>query len=160
MVVVRGAGDADRTAALAVWRAASTARRGWVPLPEREAQMRRNVSKPDACLVVATEGVVAVGMALAMPSRANDGAGPPVPGVCYIDMVAVLPDRWGQGIGGQLVDALLSEARARGYDRAQLWTHATNRRAQRLYESRGFQRTGRERGAADGEQSVQYVCAL
>lgn len=55
-----------------------------------------------------------------------------------------------------MVEAVLSEARSRGYGRAQLWTHADNTRAQRLYENRGFRRTGREKQDDLGETIVHY----
>ena len=71
-------------------------------------------------------------MALAMQGLADDGAGPPIPGLCFISMVFVLPDHWGRRIGGKLVEAVLTAARSRGYDRAQLWTHTNNLRAQQL----------------------------
>jgi len=69
------------------------------------------------------------------------------------------PDRWGGGIGGRLVDAILTEARTRGYDRAQLWTQTDNARARRLYEGRGFGASGREKEES-GEPIVHYVRAL
>jgi GNAT superfamily N-acetyltransferase len=105
--------------------------------------------------VVAADGDTIVGMALAMPGRADDGAGSPVPGLCFTSMVFVVPDRWGQGTGGRIVEAVIAEAESRGYDRAQLWTHAGNRRAQRLYERQGFRRTGREMDDDLGDRIVQ-----
>ena len=70
-------------------------------------------------------------------------------------MVFVAPDRWGEGLGGRLVDALLVEVRSRGYQRAQLWTQADNARARRLYEGRGFKASGREKDGF-GERIVHY----
>lgn len=55
---------------------------------------------------------------------------------------------------------MLSEARSRGYNRAQPWTHAHNARAHRLYERRGFGRTGREGQDDFGEIIVHYVRGL
>jgi ribosomal protein S18 acetylase RimI-like enzyme len=105
---------------------------------------------------VARAGDTIVGMALAMQGLADDGAGSPVPGLCFISMVFVVPDRWGEGIGGRVVEAVVAEAESRGYDRAHLWTHADNRRAQRLYERHGFRRTGREIVDDLGDRIVQY----
>jgi len=110
----------------------------------------------DAFLVVAGDRSAIVGMALGMQGLADDGAGPPVPGLCHISLVFVLPARWGRGIGGRIVDAIVVEARSRGYGRAQLWTHAGNLRAQRLYESHGFRRSGREEDDDLGERIVRY----
>jgi GNAT superfamily N-acetyltransferase len=92
---------------------------------------------------VATDAGTIIGMACGMDVRADDGAGAPIPGLCHLSLVYVAPDRWGQGIGGLILDAALDEARVRGFDRIQLWTQATNERAQRLYRSRGFEPTDR-----------------
>jgi ribosomal protein S18 acetylase RimI-like enzyme len=156
-VVLRAGQPEDLDAAVAVWLAARAARPGGQPAsPQREARIRGQMRKPDAFLVIAEDAGTVVGMALAMQGLANDGAGPPVPGLCFVGMVFVAPDRWGEGIGGRVVDALLAEAWSRGYDRAQLWTHANNERAQRLYESRGFRWTGRELDHELGDRIVQY----
>jgi GNAT superfamily N-acetyltransferase len=70
-------------------------------------------------------------------------------------MVFVAPDRWGGGLGGRLVDALLEEVRARGYERAQLWTQTDNARARRLYQRRGFRPSGSEKDEFE-ERIVHY----
>ncbi len=160
-VDVRRAGVADIEPALAVWRSASTARRDGVPASvEREAQVWRAIQQPSAFLLVADDVGQVVGMGLAMQTRSDDGAGPPVPGDCFISLIYIAPDRWGEGLGGKVVDAVLAEARSQGYRRVQLWTQADNVRAQRLYESRGFNRSGREAIDPHGGVIVQYVRLL
>ena len=57
-------------------------------------------------------------------------------------MVFVDPERWGRGVGGQLLDALHEEMRAGGWTTSSLWTRSSNDRARRLYEGRGYQLTG------------------
>ena len=54
------------------------------------------------------------------------------------------------------MDRLLAEARTRGYERAQLWTHADNARARRLYEGRGFVRSGREKPDDDAGDTIRH----
>jgi len=158
--VIRRGGSEDVEPAVAVWLAANTARRdGMPPRPEQEARARGQVRRPGAFLLVADDADDVVGMALGMQGLADDGAGPPVRGLCHVSMVFVTPDHWGMGIGGRLVDALLTEAWSRGYDRAQLWTQADNARARRLYEGRGFRRSGREKDEF-GELIVHYQRAL
>jgi ribosomal protein S18 acetylase RimI-like enzyme len=160
-VILRPGRPEDVDGAVDAWRVSNTARRGGRPIPpEHEARVRGYAHKPDAFLVVADDGGSIVGMALAMQGLADDGAGPPIPRLCHISMVFVLPARWGQGIGGELVKAILAEAGKRGYDRAQLWTHADNLRAQRLYEGLGFVRTGREVDDDTGERIVQFGRAV
>jgi ribosomal protein S18 acetylase RimI-like enzyme len=88
-----------------------------------------------------------------------------VPELCHIAMIFVAPERWGEGIGGRVLggrvlDGVLEEARSRGYERAQLWTHADNARAQGLYEKYGFRCTGREKGDDLGEWNVHYERTL
>ena len=159
-LIIRRGEPADVEPAVAVWLAANSARRkGLTPGAEQAARARGHVSSPEAFLLVAEEAGDVVGMALGTQGLADDGAGPPVEGLCHISMVFVAPDYWGRGIGGRLVDALLPEARSRGYDRAQLWTQSDNMRARRLYEGRGFVPSGREKYEF-GERIVHYQRAL
>ena len=160
-VAVRLATLADLDAAIAVWQASSATRHGGQPAPaEHEARVRRWARQPDTFLIVADGGGAVVAMGLAMQGRAVGGAGPPGRDFCFISMIYVVPDRWGAGLGGKVVDAVLEEARARGYRRAVLWTAADNIRAQRLYEGRGFQRSGQEQVGEWGKMEVQYERVL
>ena len=52
--------------------------------------------------------------------------------------LAVAAHRWGEGIGGALLDGLLSEAARRGCTEVFLEVRVDNDRAQRLYRRRGF----------------------
>jgi GNAT superfamily N-acetyltransferase len=89
-------------------------------------------------------------MASAEPLRSDDGAGPVVPGGCFLGSLFVVPERWGEGIGGTVLDAALAEAKRRGCTRVHLWTHEDNERSHCLYRSRGFLPTGRTAGG-EGE---------
>jgi ribosomal protein S18 acetylase RimI-like enzyme len=158
--VIRRGTPADVEPALAVWLAANSARRaGSPPRPDQLARARAHVGRPGAFLLVAEAAGEVIGMALGEPALADEGAGPPSPGLCHVSMVFVAPDRWGKGIGGRLVDAILTEARLRGYGRAQLWTHTDNARARRLYEGRGFGASGRDMEES-GELIMHYRRAL
>jgi len=157
---VRRGGPDDLAPALEAWRAAEEARRGSPASPEHGGRVRAHMQNPTAFLLVADGAEGIAGMAVGMQGLADDGAGPSIRGLCHIGAVFVTPDRWGEGLGGALVDAVLAEARSRGYDRAQLWTHAESRRAHRLYERRGFGRTGREGRDGFGETIVNYARGL
>jgi ribosomal protein S18 acetylase RimI-like enzyme len=158
--VIRHGEPADFEPAVAVWLAANSARRkGLKPGAKQAARARGHVNNPEAFLLVAEDAGDVVGMALGTQGLADDGAGPPVRGLCHVSMVFVAPDYWGIGLGGRLVDALLPEARSRGYDRVQLWTQFDNVRARRLYEGRGFVPSGREKDEF-GERIVHYQRAL
>jgi RimJ/RimL family protein N-acetyltransferase len=87
-------------------------------------------------------------MASARDLRDKDGEGPVLPGGCFLGFLYVVPERWGSGIGGAVLDAVLTEAKRRHYSRIHLLTHADNERSQRLYRSRGFSPTGR---STDGQ---------
>ena len=157
---VRRGGPNDLAPALEAWRAAEEARRGGPASPEHGGRGRAHMENPTAFLLVADGAEGLAGMAVGMQGLADDGAGPPVRGLCHVGAVFVHPSRWGEGIGGGLVDAVRAEARSQGYDRAQLWTHAENARAHRLYERRGFRRTGREGRDDFGETIVHYARGL
>ena len=55
-------------------------------------------------------------------------------------MLAVAPRAQGRGVGRALLEAVLAEARARGWRRIAITTMAWMRQAQRMYESVGFVR--------------------
>jgi ribosomal protein S18 acetylase RimI-like enzyme len=159
--IVRRGSAVDGELAVAVWRAASAARRGGRPVrAEHEERVRSYLRKPHAFLLLAEDAGEVVGMGVGMQGLADDGAGPPVPELCHIAMIFVAPERWGEGIGGLVLGGVLGEARSRGYERVQLWTHADNAHAQRLYERHGFRRTGREKGDDLGEWIVHYERTL
>jgi GNAT superfamily N-acetyltransferase len=103
---------------------------------------------PASWFLLALDDSTPVGMASAEPLRSKDGAGPVVPGGWFLGHLFVVPERWGHGIGGAVLDAALAEAKRRCCSRVQLWTHQDNERSHRLYRSRGFFPTGR---IADGE---------
>jgi len=107
-----------------------------------------------------SERALVVGTILGMQGLDQDGAGPPVPGLLHISLLSVAPDHWGQRIGRLLVDQVLDRAWARGFEQAQLWTHADNLRANRLYKSMGFRRSGRVRIDDWGELLVHYRRAV
>lgn len=139
-----------------LWQAANGLRRERIGL----------AALPEAELLLTRPGVFGVGlfdsdlvaMAVAMPARGDDGRSDHnVPGLAHISIVATAPERWGEGLGGQVVGAVVLQAIRHGYARAQLWTHSTNVGAHRLYERKGFARSGRERPDDRGEHIVHYL---
>ena len=158
--VIRRGGATDVEPAVAVWAVANAARReGVPPRPEQAERARGYVDDPEVVLFVADDAGEVVGMALGEQALSDDGSGPPVDGLCHVSMVFVAPDRWGEGLGGRLVDALLEEVRRRGYERAQLWTQMGNARDRRLYEGRGFRPSEKEKDEF-GERIVHYQSVL
>jgi ribosomal-protein-alanine N-acetyltransferase len=105
-----------------------------------------------------TEGMLACELAGVASGRyylvAEDGrelagyAGLLTPGGGQADVLtlAVAEQRWGQGLGAALLDALLDEAGRRGCGEVFLEVRVDNVRAQRLYQRRGFAEIGIRRG--------------
>jgi GNAT superfamily N-acetyltransferase len=144
-IVVRLGDAADIDAAVSVYERSALARREGV-WPQRASWIegaRSKLQAPETWFLVAVDGAVSVGMALTEPARGEGGAGPVIPGACFLNLLFVVPERWGEGIGGALLDVVLTEAKRRGYSRIDLWTHEENERSHRLYRARGFVRTGR-----------------
>jgi GNAT superfamily N-acetyltransferase len=141
---------ADVDAAVSVYERSNLARRQgvWPNRTSRVDHVRARLRDPVSWFLVAQEGPALLGMASAEPLREGDGAGPVIPGGCFLNLLFVVPERWGEGIGGALLDAVLAEATRRRCGRIHLWTHEDNERSHRLYRSRGFSSTGR---TADGE---------
>ena len=142
---VRLGDPADVEAAVAVYERSNLARREdvWPNRAARVEQVRAILRDPGTWFHLALDGDVPVGMAAAQPLRGDDAAAPPEPGGCFLNLIFVVPERWGEGIGGLVLDAVLAEAKRRGYERAHLFTHEDNERSQRLYRGRGFSRTSR-----------------
>jgi GNAT superfamily N-acetyltransferase len=146
-------GDAsDVDAAVSVYERSNLARRQGV-WPNRAARIERaraHLRDPGSWFLLAGEGPTSLGMASAEALRGENGSGPVIPGGCFLNLLFVVPERWGEGIGGVLLDAVLAEAQRRQYSRIHLWTHEDNERSHRLYRSRGFSATGRI-SAGEGE---------
>lgn len=144
-ILIRLGDAADVDAAVSVYEQSNLARRQGV-WPNRAAgteRVRAHLCDPASWFLLADEGPALVGMASAQPLRGEDGAGPVIPGGCFLSYLFVVPERWGEGIGGVILDAVLVESKRRRYSRIHLWTHEDNERSHRLYRSRGFSPTGR-----------------
>jgi GNAT superfamily N-acetyltransferase len=69
---------------------------------------------------------------------------PRIRGLAHLWQLFVLPRWWGRGAASALHDAALAEMRARGYERARLFTLAAAERARRFYERRSWHAVGEE----------------
>jgi GNAT superfamily N-acetyltransferase len=144
-ILVRLGEAADVDAAVSVYERSNLARRqgSWPSRASRVGQVRARLCDPGSWFLVASEESAVVGMASARALRGGDGTGPVVPGGCFLSLLFVVPERWGGGIGGAHLDAVLAESKRRRYSRIHLLTHEDNERSPRLYRSRGFSPTGR-----------------
>jgi L-phenylalanine/L-methionine N-acetyltransferase len=59
--------------------------------------------------------------------------------------ISLARDFWGMGVGGAALDHVIKIAWGKGVKRLELSVAADNRRARRLYRSRGFEVEGRKR---------------
>jgi ribosomal-protein-alanine N-acetyltransferase len=101
------------------------------------AMYRDELSRTDTrwYLVAEDDGeVVGYGGLIAYPDEA------------HVATIGVATARQGEGIGAQLLDALLGEADRRGSPVVLLEVRADNEVAQGLYRRRGFAEIGRRRG--------------
>jgi ribosomal protein S18 acetylase RimI-like enzyme len=130
------------------------------PTSARIERVEHKLADATAYLVVACDDEGVVGMALAEPYRAQDGSGPVTVDRGHVSMVFVAPTRWGRGIGRELLCALHSVMRERGYNAASLWTRASNERARRLYEGSGYHLTADVKQLPGGDEIVLYEIAL
>ena len=169
-VDVREAMATEVDAAVELWTLSHVARRNGRPLPDAHVTLaRQRMASPDSLLLLAGESGAGpgagpdsapIGTIIAVQGLDQDGAGPPVPGLLHISLLSVAPDRWGRRVGRLLVEAVLTRGAADGFTQAQLWTHADNLRANRLYKAMGFRRSGRVRVDDWGELLVHYRRSL
>ena len=71
--------------------------------------------------------------------------------VAKLRLLIVDPEARGLGNGKRLVDECVQFARRRGYRRMTLWTNSILDAARSIYEKAGFERTGREKRHAFGQ---------
>lgn len=150
----------DPDALLSVSQAADDARRhqlGLTSLPP----LPHALGRPHAFGVGLFDELTLVSAAVAMPARGDDGRSEHnVPGLAHISSVMTDPKRWGEGLAGRSVRAVMMHATRRGFARASLWTHRSSLGARRLYEREGFVLSGREKLDDHGEAIVNYLREL
>ena len=168
-VTIRTASIADADVMADLWSTAIGARRaGLVPAftvvrdeddehAEALAAVSERLLGADTIAVVAEEDDSPVAMAIALPARADDGAGVElVPGLAHVSMLAVRTDRWGEGLGQLVLHHVQTRAAASGFTRAQLWTQESNARGRRLYERLGWALSTRTKADEHGERICHY----
>lgn len=114
--------------------------------------LRRPVG--DAFTLVAEVGGEFAGYCfVAAPSRSGELP----PGFAELAGIYVLPEHWGGGAGGALIDAAMERVAALGYEGAFLWTFADNERAIRFYRRHGWEPDGEEKESAQaGARTVRF----
>lgn len=103
------------------------------------AAFARIESEPRSLLAVAesADGVVVGTLLLTtIPGLSNRGGE-----LALLSAVRIAPSVRGQGLGGQMIQWAIDEARRRGCGIIELLSHATRTDAQRFYERLGFARS-------------------
>lgn len=70
-----------------------------------------------------------------------------------------LPDNWGRGYGGPLLEKVLAQAKSAGYKKIMLWVFEENVCACRFYTKHGFAPTGLRRSYCTAPE-IQYAREL
>lgn len=107
--------------------------------------LRETIAQPEHVVLVAGSDVV--GFVHVGPNR-NDER------VAELYRIYVRPDRWGEGIGGGLLDSIETEIEE--YDRLTLSVFAENEVGVGFYEARGFERVGEETTEFGGDEYGVY----
>jgi GNAT superfamily N-acetyltransferase len=85
------------------------------------------------------------------------GAGPgEFSGTAALTSLWVDPRFRGVGVGSALIDAVEAWALGQGLSQVLLWVTETNHVAEKLYERRGFTRTGAEQSVRPDEPRVEF----
>ena len=80
--------------------------------------------------------------------------------VAKLRLFLLEPRARGRGLGRQMLDHCLDFARARGYRRIVLWTHASHRAACALYQARGFVMQQESPAQAFGQDVIDQTWAM
>lgn len=128
--------------------------------PERIERWRSWLEDPDILVLVGEEDGGIVGFVTIRTSTdESEDAGR----VAEMPTLYVSPEHWRKGVGTELCDAALDEARGRGFSELTLWVVDLNEGARSFYTRYGFIEDGGTTVDATGEISVsarRYRIAL
>lgn len=79
-----------------------------------------------------------------------------MPGAAELRCIHSLPDNWRRGYGSRMMERVLTDVKAAGYETIVLWVFARNERAIRFYEAHGFTASGKKQDAL-GTVEEMYV---
>jgi len=108
------------------------------PFRFNRAYMRQLVTSPHAATWIAEEDGQMAGFAIVEWNREPTGV------EAYIQTIEVAPEQRRRGIGAELLRRAEDSARGAGAHLIWLHVHEDNASAQRLYDTQGYRREGRE----------------
>ena len=125
----------------------------WYGLADLEETITESRERSDAVFFVAEESGEIVGFAQGGPHAEE-------PSTASLYRIYIHPDRWGEGIGTDLLEAL-EDVLAVEFDRLWLAVLAGNDVGVSFYESQGFERVGvQESDLEDGVEEYVYEKSL
>lgn len=77
-------------------------------------------------------------------------------GAAELRCIHSLPDNWRRGYGSRMMERVLADVKAAGYETIVLWVFVRNERAIRFYEAHGFTASGKRQDAF-GAVEEMYV---
>jgi GNAT superfamily N-acetyltransferase len=174
-IITRRATTADVEAILAIVKTGfesytTFAPPGWAP-PDITDDRERTVallSEPTTWGLLALDDGRPVGHFAFTPARrrtADEAPGDwrerePIPGLAHLWQLFVLPEWWGSGVAARLHETGIAEMRARGYERARLFTPSGQARARQFYERRGWKPVVEQFNPELGLDLVEYHLEL
>jgi GNAT superfamily N-acetyltransferase len=127
-------------------------------LEETVASCRRLLDDPAAIVIAAVSGRSPARQWLGVSAVLLPGDGQ---GEAELRRLYVIPERWGEGIGSLLLDAVLQQAQRAGALTVRLWVLEGNEQARTFYERRGWRlATSDDTDAHDGVTEVSYQYSL
>lgn len=72
----------------------------------------------------------------------------------YAELICIhsLQDKWRKGFGTQMMNRIMDDMKAAGYDKVMLWVFTNNIRARKFYESCGFVTYGKVKPCFETEE--------
>jgi GNAT superfamily N-acetyltransferase len=131
---------------------------GWSPPPIEEEPLRVRLRNPAVWCQVAEANGGLVGHVALSPASQHSSYPIDDPKLAQLWQLFVRREHWGSGIATALHDAVLDEARRRGYAEFRLYTPAAQLRARGFYEREGWRKVGDEfaEEALGGMRLIEY----
>ncbi len=117
-----------------------------------EGRWVKNLDIPDWSVMLCTEDGECIGTGSFSRSRFER-----YPDAGEVISIYLLPEYWGKGYGGALLEAMVMELEKQGYPEAFLWVLEDNDRARRFYEKHGFSCAGETMEGTIGGKTLREV---
>ena len=117
-----------------------------------EGRWVKNLDIPGWSVMLCLEGGEPIGTGSFSRSRSER-----YPDSGEVISIYLLPEYWGKGCGGPLLEAMVTELEKQGYSEAFLRVLEENERARRFYEKHGFSRAGETTETVIGGKALREI---